>query len=124
MLFRCFLYLEWSANQPIGIAVVEPSYYFKLGFLTYVATFVWIVLGIQPRLHRARPNPRPDCDACPRGIPLAIPLARGIPPPLDDAPPRPLVVLLGAGVENLEDTFDEAGGWSTKDVSVVKNVAS
>lgn len=44
-----------------------------------------------------------------------MPLGRGMPPP------RPVVVprFLGAGVENLDDGFELAGGFSTKDVSVV-----
>jgi hypothetical protein len=49
-----------------------------------------------------------------------MPLAR----PLPAAAPRPATPLLTAlegcaGVENLEDTLEEVGGFSTKDVSVV-----
>ena len=60
--------------------------------------------------------PRP----LPRVEPRAIPLARPLPAeaPLPEIPP--LVTFDGgAGVENLEETLDEVGGFSTKDVSVV-----
>lgn len=58
--------------------------------------------------------------ALPLVVPRAIPLAR----PLPAVAPRPVTPLLtalddGAGLENLEDTLEEVGGFSTKDVSVV-----
>ncbi len=68
----------------------------------------WLVTRTVNPDHRTLPRPRVE-------VPLAIPLGRGIPPP------RPVVVprFLGAGVENLDDGLELAGGFSTKDVSVV-----
>lgn len=70
---------------------------------------------------RARPLPTPR--AIP--LPLAIPLALGIPLPRVDPlagvwPPIPLP--LGAfafGVPNFDDAFEDTGGCSTNEVSVV-----
>jgi hypothetical protein len=39
--------------------------------------------------------------------------------PLPPATPRFDDLEAGAGVENLDEAFDDAGGFSTKDVSVV-----
>jgi hypothetical protein len=58
----------------------------------------------------------------PLGTPLAMPLALGIPPPRDPAVPLPLVVRLGAGVENFDEGLELAGGFSTKEVSVVLKI--
>ena len=57
--------------------------------------------------------------------PLAMPLPLGIPPPLPALGiPPPLATLEGAGVSNLDPDFLLLGGCSTKDVSVVRKVAS
>jgi hypothetical protein len=50
-------------------------------------------------------------------LPLAIPLPLGMPRPL--VPPRFVVRDAGAGVENLEEFLEDAGGFSTNEVSVV-----
>lgn len=61
-------------------------------------------------------------------LPLPLPVARANPLPRVPRPPRTGIPFRpiregGAGVENLDTVFEE-GGFSTKDVSVVKNVAS
>jgi hypothetical protein len=81
----------------------------------FIHSVVFVHLKIpqpaSPKHHLARPRPRVDA-------PLAMPLGRGIPPPRPvGAPPPPR--FFGAGVENLDDGFELAGGFSTKDVSVV-----
>lgn len=62
------------------------------------------------------PPPRPLPLAAPRAIPLARPL-----PEVAARPAIPPLVALegGAGVENLEETLEDVGGFSTKEVSVV-----
>jgi hypothetical protein len=85
--------------------------------------------------HYRTPRPLPAAPLAmplPPREPLVAPPRVGIPPPLParGMPPLPLPVpiVLGAGagvwgVWNLEDTL-LLGGFSTKDVSVVRNVAS
>jgi hypothetical protein len=60
-------------------------------------------------------------------VPLVVPPLVGIPPPLParGIPPLPLItpLFLGVGVWNLDDGL-LLGGFSTKEVSVVRKVAS
>jgi hypothetical protein len=60
-------------------------------------------------------------------VPLAMPDARGIPRPRPRTAGPPAVAtgalrpgVLGLGVENLELIFEDAGGCSTNEVSVVR----
>jgi len=73
-----------------------------------------IVNVVQQVAHLILPRPLPRVE--PRAIPLARPLPAGAPRP---AMPPLATFDGGAGVENLEETFEEVGGFSTKDVSVV-----
>jgi len=71
---------------------------------------------LRPFAALARPLPR-----VPRSPPRAAP-----PLPAGAAPPRPAPAIreAGAGVANFGVGFEDVGGFSTKDVSVVMNVVS
>src|ERR1700755_780501 len=85
-------------------------------------------LGPESVFHLALPLVLPPPRGTPRAIPLplAMPLPRAIPLPLGiprpTVPPRFVVREDGAGVENFEEFLDEAGGFSTNEVSVVLRV--
>jgi len=84
----------------------DVSHESDLGYHRYFAPRAFAAL--------ARPLPR-----VPRRPPRAAP-----PLPAGAAPPRPAPVIrdAGAGVANLGADFEDAGGFSTKDVSVVLRV--
>lgn len=81
-----------------------------------LAQFGGIIYYFTPRLFAALASPEPRV---PRSPPRAAP-----PLPAGAPLPAPPILDAGAGVENLGVAFEDVGGFSTKDVSVVMNVVS
>ena len=73
--------------------------------------FGGIIYYFTPRLFAALARPEPRV---PRSPPRAAP-----PLPAGAPLPAPPILDAGAGVENLGVAFEDVGGFSTKDVSVV-----
>jgi hypothetical protein len=95
--------LVYGKSQPhhITTALVQKPVKSVWGFIYYFT----------PRLFAALASPEPRV---PRSPPRAAP-----PLPAGAPLPAPPILDAGAGVENLGVAFEDVGGFSTKDVSVV-----
>jgi len=85
---------------------------YESGSSQFEGIFCYFTLRLFAAL--ASPDPR-----VPRSPPRAAP-----PLPAGAPLPAPPILDAGAGVENLGVAFEDVGGFSTKDVSVVMNVVS
>lgn len=90
--------------------------------MVFVAVLIMLGNRLRP-VHLIPPLP-PLLDALAKPLPLVLPAARPAVPPRAFAAPALPALEAGAGVVYLELAFDDVGGLSTKDVSVVKKVAS